>query len=164
MQLRLTICLILAAALAISPAAYAQAFQPTTSIVALNYYRNIGVGSMVTVSFDVTYATNQNLLLLTEIECGANEANCSSVSMNGVDASPFPCNSTNPFGDQQPIILGTCSLAVSTTGADFFSYNLSFTKAGIYTLTALSWLSHPGDPNKIPGSQDTSQTMTITVT
>jgi hypothetical protein len=119
---------------------------------------------MITISFDVTYSTNRIVWLMTAIGCEHNESNCSSVSIDGVDSSPFPCNSTNPFGDQNPLISGTCYLTISTSEVDFFSYNLSFSKAGTYELTASSQLNSPGDSNSIPGSQSVSQTMTITVT
>jgi hypothetical protein len=165
MQLRLAIYLLVAVALTTVPSStYAQASQPTTSIISLNYYSKVNVGSMTSVSFDVIYSTNQKAWLMTTIGCEANESNCSSVSMNGVDSSPFLCNSTNPFGDQSPLISGTCYLTVSGSGADFFSYNLSFSKAGTYELTAMAQLNHPEDSNNIPGSQSDNQTMTITAT
>jgi len=164
MQLRLAVYLLLIVALTIPSTIYGQTSQPTTSIVALNYYSKTGVGSMITVSFDVTYSTNQEVWLITAIGCKAGESNCSSVSSNGVDSSPFPCNSVDPFGDQSPLISGTCYLTVSTTGADFFSYNLAFSKAGKYDLTAFAQLNHPGDSNSIHGSESTSQVMIITVT
>jgi hypothetical protein len=166
MQLRLAISLLLitVALTTIPSGAYAQTIEPTTSIVALNYYPNAAVDSMTTVSFDATYSTNQKVWLVTAIGCEANESNCSSVLFDGVDSSPFPCNSVNPFGNSQPLILGTCYLTVSTGGVDFFSFNLSFSKAGTYNLTALVQLNSPGDSNNIPGSRSVSQTMTVKVT
>jgi len=164
MQLRIVICLLLTVALATIPTnTYAQASQQT-SLVALNYYPNAAVDSMITISFDVTYSTNRQVWLLTAISCEPNESNCSSVSIEGVNSSPFPCNSTYPFGDQSSTISAICYLTISTSGVDFFTYNLSFTKAGTYDLTASSQLNFPGDSNSIPGSQSLSQTMTITVT
>jgi len=165
MQVRLAIRLVIMVVLTTIPtSAYAQPSQPTTSLVALNYYTNAAVDSMITVSFDVSYYTNQKAWLVTAISCELNESNCSSISMNGVDSTPFPCNSTNPFGDQYPLISGTCYLIVSTSGSDFFSYNISFNKAGTYELSALSQLNDPGNSSYISGSQSVSQTMTITVT
>jgi len=165
MQLRVAIYFLIAVALMTIPSStYAQASQPTTSVISLNYYSNGAVGSMITVSFDVIYSTNQKVWLMTAIGCETNESNCSSVSMNGVDSSPFPCNSANPFGNQGPLISGRCYLTVSGSGADFFSYNISFNKTGTYHLTAWARLNYPGDSNDIPGSQSDSQTMTITVT
>lgn len=163
MRLRVVICFLIVVALATLPSTRAQASQQTTSLVALNYYPNAAVGSMVTISFDVTYGTVQRVWLLTAIGCD-NKLNCSSVSMDGVDSSPFPCNSTDPFGVQTLLTSGTCYLTVSTSGVDFFSYNLSFNKTGTYELTASSQLNYPGDSNTIPGSQSFSQNMTITVT
>ena len=165
MRRRVAICLLITVALAAVPSsAYAQTTQPTTSIVALNYYANAGVGSMISISFDVTYVTNQKVWLMTAIDCGPNESNCSSVSIEGVDSSPFQCNATNPLADQTPLISGTCYLTISTSGVDFFSYNISFNKTGTYELTASSQLNNPGEPNNIPGSKSVSQPMTITVT
>ena len=165
MHLRLAICLLTAIALAIMPSGtYAQSSHATTSLVALNYYTNAAVDSMTTVSFDVLYSTNQNVWLITAIGCEPSESKCSSVSIDGVDSSPFPCNSTVPLADQTPLISGTCYLTVSTSGVDFFSYNLSFGRAGTYHLTASSQLDYPGNSTNIPGSQSVSSTMTITVT
>lgn len=164
MHLRIVVCLLLAVALATIPSnTYAQASQQT-SLVALNYYSNAAVDSMITISFDVTYSTNRQVWLVTAISCEPNESNCSSVSIKGVDSSPFPCNSTNPFGDENSSISATCYLTISTSGVDFFTYNISFSKAGTYDLTASSQLNSAGDSNSIPGSQSLSQTMTITVT
>jgi hypothetical protein len=165
MQFRLVIVLLIVVALTTIPSsAYVQAFQPTTSLVALNYYTNAAVDSMITVSFDVSYSANQKVWLMTAISCDTNESNCSSISMNGVDSTPFQCNSVNPFSDQQPLISGMCYLTVSSTGSDFFSYNLSFNKTGTYDLTASSQLNYPGNSTNISGSQSVSQTMTIKVT
>ena len=165
MQLRLAICLLIAVVLTTIPSsAFAQTIEPTTSIVALNYYPNAAVDSMTTVSFDATYSTNQKVWLVTAIGCDTKESNCSSVVFDGVDSSPFPCNSTDPFGNSRPLVLGTCYLPVSTGGVDFFSFNLSFSKQGTYNLTALVQLNSPGDSNNIPGSRSVSQTMTIKVT
>jgi hypothetical protein len=165
MQLRLAIQLLIVVALTTIPSSmYVQAFQPTTSLVALNYYTNAAVGSMITVSFDVSYSANQKVWLITAISCDTNESNCSSISVNGVDSTPFQCNSVNPFGDQQPLISGMCYLTVSSSGSDFFSYNLSFSKAGTYNLTAWSQLNYPENSTNIPGSRSLSQTMTIKVT
>ena len=165
MRLRIVKWLLISVALTTMPSlAYAQSSQQTTSVVALNYYPNVAVGSMTTISFDVTYSTNQRVWLMTAIGCGSNESNCGSASVDGVGSSPFPCNSTNPFGNRKPLIVATCYLTVSASGVDFFSYNLSFGKAGTYELTASSQLNLPGDSNSIPGSESLSQTMTITVT
>lgn len=165
MQLRLAIFLLVAVALTAIPTnTYAQTSGSTTSILSLNYYPRVGVGSMTTVSFDVIYSTNQKNWLMTAISCKANETNCGSVSMNGVDASPFQCNSTNPFGNQPSLNLGACYLTVLGSGADFFSYNLSFSKAGTYDLTVMAQLNHPGNSTYIPRSQSESQTMAVTVT
>ena len=165
MRLRVVICLLIAVALAAIPSStYAQTPQQTTSLVALNYYPNAAVDSMITISFDVTYTTNKGVWLMTAIGCEPNESNCSSVLINGVDSSPFPCNSTNPFPDQNHLISGTCYLTVPTSGVNFFSYNLSFNKTGTYELIASSQLNYPGESNSIPGSQNLSETMTITVT
>ncbi len=165
MQFRLVIVLLIVVALTTIPSsAYVQAFQPTTSLVALNYYTNAAVDSMITVSFDVSYSANQKVWLMTAMSCDINESNCSSISMNGVDSTPFQCDSVNPFGNQSTRILGTCYLTVSTSGVDFFSYNIAFGKAGTYDLTAFSQLNDPGNSTIIPGSQSVSQTMTITVT
>ena len=164
MQVRLAICLLIAVALTMIPSgAYAQTIEATTSIVALNYYPNAAVDSMITVSFDATYSTNQKVWLVTAISCQKNESNCSSVVFDGVDSSPFPCNSVNPSGNSQSPVLGTCYLTVSTSGVDFFSFNLSFSKPGTYNLTAFVQLNSPGDPNNIPGSRSVSQTMTVKV-
>jgi len=164
MQLRIVACLMLTVALATVPCnTNAQAAQQT-SLVALNYYPNAAVDSMITISFDVTYSTNKPVWLVTAIGCGPSEANCNAISIKGVDSSPFPCNSTNPFSNQTSLVPATCYLSVSTSGVDFFTYNLSFSKAGTYDLTASSQLNYPGDSNSIPGSQSLSQTMTITVT
>jgi hypothetical protein len=155
----------IAVALATMPSAtYAQSSQATTSLVALNYYTNAALGSMITVSFDVTYVTNQKAWLVTAISCEPGKSNCSSVSIEGVDASPFQCNSTNPFANQTHLIAGMCYLTVSSSGVDFFSYNLSFSKAGTYELTASSQLDPPGNSTNIPESQSVSSIMTITVT
>jgi len=165
MHLRPVICLLIAVAFATLPSGtYAQSSHATTSLVALNYYTNAAVGSMITVSFDVTYSTNQNVWLITAIGCALSESKCSSVSIDGVDSSPFPCNSTGPFVGQTPLSSGTCYLPVSSSGVDFFSYNLSFSKAGTYDLTASSQLDYPGNSTNIPGSQSVSSTMTVTVT
>jgi len=152
MMSRVAVCLLVTVALAtILASTSARASESTTSIVALNYYPHVAVDSMTTVSFDVLYSTNQNVWLMTAIGCGANESNCGSVSMDGVDSSPFPCNSINPFGDQRPLISGSCYLSVSIGGgADFFSYNISFSKAGTYHLTAFAQLNYPGDSTSIP--------------
>jgi len=165
MRLNPVLCLLITVALAAVPSgAYAQASQQTTSLVALNYYTNAAVGSMISISFDVTYSTNQRVWLMTAIGCEPKESNCSSVLIDGVGASPFPCNSTNPFHSRSPLLAGTCYLSISTSGVDFFTYNVSFSKAGTYELTASSQLNYPGNSNSIPGSQSLSQTMTITVT
>ena len=165
MQFRLVIVLLIVVALTTTTSnMYVQAFQPITSLVALNYYTSAAVGSMITVSFDVSYSANQKVWLMTAISCDTNKSNCSSISMNGVDSTPFQCNSAKPFGNQSAPMLGTCYLTVSTSGVDFFSYNLAFGKAGTYYLTALSQLNDPGNSTIIPGSQSVSQTMTITVT
>jgi hypothetical protein len=165
MQFRLVIVLLIVVALTTTTSnMYVQGFQPTTSLVALNYYTSAAVGSMITVSFDVSYSANQKVWLMTAISCDTNKSNCSSISMNGVDSTPFQCNSVNPFGNQSAPMVGTCYLTVSTSGVDFFSYNLAFGKAGTYYLTALSQLNDPGNSTIIPGSQSVSQTMTIIVT
>jgi len=164
MRSRVAVCLLITVALVAVPSFFdAQASQAATSIIALNYYPNAAVDSMITISFDVTYSTSENVWLMTALSCGPNESNCASVSMEGVDSSPFPCNSVNPFGDQRPLISGTCYLSVSMSGVDFFSYNISFSKAGTYHLTAIAELNYAGDSNSISGSQSASQTMTITV-
>ena len=164
MRPRVVICILIIAALATLPIALAQESQQTTSLVALNYYPNTTVGTEITISFDVTYVTIHKVWLLTAISCAQKESNCSSISIGGVDASPFPCNSTDPLGVHNSTVLGTCYLTVVTSGVDFFSYNLSFNKTGTYELTASSQLNNPGDSNTIPGSQSVSQTMTIAVT
>ena len=164
MRLRVVFCVLIVAALATLSCTRAQASKQTTSLVALNYYPNAAVGSMITISFDVTYVTIHRVWLLTAIGCDHKESNCSSMSIDGVDSSPFPCNSTDPFSGQTHPTSGTCYLTISTSGADFFSYNVSFNKTGTYELTASSQLNYPGDSNNIPGSQSFSQTMTITVT
>jgi len=164
MRLTVVVFLLLSIACATIPSStYAQSAQQT-SLVALNYYSNAAVGSMMTVSFDVGYSANQKVWLITTISCEPNESNCSSVSVDGVDSSPFPCNSTSPFGDFGPLVSGMCYLPVSASGLDFFSYNLSFNKAGTYQLTASSQLNYPGKPKSIAGSQSVSQIMAITVT
>ena len=165
MQLRPAIFLLIAIALTTIPSsAYAQTVEATTSIVALNYYPNAAVNSMITVSFDATYSTNQKVWLVTAIGCDTNESNCSSVVFDGVDSSPFPCNSVNPFANSRSLVLGTCYLTVSTGGVDFFSFNLSFSKPGTYNLTALVQLNSPGNSTNIPGSRSVSQTMIVKVT
>jgi len=164
MRSRVVICVLIIAVLATFPSMRAQASQQGTSLVALNYYPNATVGSMTAISFDVTYVAVQKVWLMTTIGCSGGQANCGSVSIDGVDSSPFPCTSTNPFGNQTPLTPGTCYLTVSTSGVDFFSYNLSFNKTGTYELTASSQLNYPGNSTSIPGSQSFSQTMTITVT
>ena len=165
MQLRVVICLLFTVALAIIPSStYEQTSQQATSLVALNYYPKVAVGSMTTISFDVTYSTNKRAWLMTVLGCEPKKSNCSSVSIEGISSSPFPCNSTDPFGHQSPLIVGTCYLTTTTSGVDFFSYNLSFGKAGTYELTASSQLNYPGSLNSIPGSRSINQTMTITVT
>ncbi len=165
MQLRLAICLLIAVSLTTLPSSiYTQTSKPATSIISLNYYSKAAVGSMTTISFDALYSTKQKAWLMTAIGCNPNEPNCSSVSMNGADSSPFQCNQTNPFSEQPPFISGTCYLTVSGSGADFFSYNLSFNKTGTYDLTATAQLNYPGNSTSIPSSQSVSHTMTITVT
>ena len=164
MRARVVICVLIIAALATLPSTLAQASQQATSLIALNYYPNATVGSMIAISFDVSYVASQRVWLMTAIGCGGEQSNCSSVSIDGADSSPFPCNSTDPFGTQTPLIPGMCYLPISTGGVDFFSYNLSFNKTGTYELTASSQLNYPEDANSIAGSQSFSQTMTITVT
>ena len=165
MRLRVVICALFVGFLAtLASSSGALASQQGTSLVALNYYPRTSLGSVVTISFDVTYVTIQNVWLLTAIDCDHNESNCGSVSVQGAGSSPFLCNSTNPFDGQAYLTLGTCYLSVSLSGADFFSYNVLFNKTGTYELTASSQLYYPGGWNSIPGSQSLSQTMTITVT
>lgn len=165
MHPKLLICLLIAVASAtMTSATYVQSSQATTSVIALNYYTHTAVGYASTVSFDVTYVTNQNAWLITAISCQPNESNCSSLSIEGADSSPFPCNSTNPLTDHTPLFAGTCYLTVSGSGVDFFSYSLSFSKAGTYDLTASSQLYYPRNSTNIPGSQNVSPIMTITVT
>jgi hypothetical protein len=119
---------------------------------------------MTTISFDVGYVAIQGVWLVTAIGCDHKQVNCGSVSIEGVDSSPSPCNSTDPFRNQTSLTLGTCYLTISTSGVDFFSYNLSFNKTGTYELTASSQLNYPENSDSIPGSQSASPTMTITVT
>jgi len=163
MRLRVVVCLLVAATLATMPSTLAQSSQQGTSIVALNYYHNAPVGTMTTISFDVTYVAIHTAWLVTAINCDNKGSNCSSVSVDGAGSSPFFCNSTDPFAVQTPFTSGICYLSVSGSGVDFYSYNLSFNKTGTYDLTASSQLNYPGDPSCISGSQSVSQNMTITV-
>jgi len=164
MRLSVVICVLMVAALAMMPSMRAQSSEQGTSVVALNYYPNAAVGSMISISFDVTYVAIRPVWLLTAIDCDRNESNCGSVLVQGVDASPFPCNSTSPFRHQSPLVSGTCYLATSGSGVDFFSYNVVFNQTGTYELTVLSQLNYPGNSTSIPGSQSLSQTMIIKVT
>jgi len=163
MRLTIVLCALMVATLATMPSALSQSSQQGTSIVALNYYHNAAVGTMTTISFDVTYVAIHTPWLVTAIGCDNRGANCNSVSIDGVGSSPFFCNSTDPFAVRTPFTSGICYLSVSGSGVDFYSYNISFNKTGTYDLTALSQLNYPGDSNSIPGSQSVSQNMTITV-
>jgi len=163
MRLTIVLCALMVATLATMPSALSQSSQQGTSIVALNYYHNAAVGTMTTISFDVTYVAIHTPWLVTAISCDNRGSNCKSVSIDGVGSSPFFCNSTDPFAVRTPFTSGICYLSVSGSGVDFYSYNISFNKTGTYDLTALSQLNYPGDSHSIPGSQSVSQNMTITV-
>jgi len=168
--MRLLLCVLLATMLiTVSPTDISAQPSPRTEISGLKYPTSALVGTTVVVSFDVTYSMGQYayLWLMSALACGLGtpETICAFVSADGVSSSPFPCNPTNPFGTSKLLVPEFCYLTVSTEtgGVEHFAFQVSFTRAGNYSLTVTTQLNQPGFRYDENGSMSISQHMMITV-